>query len=119
MRNAMHELSAVVSILRIAEEESQRRGGVRVLAIHLKLGELAGFDQTALASAFLIAREGSAFAGTRLVVEEVPMTIFCPKCEREVRAVAPQLLQCADCGMPASDVVCGREFEVVALEVET
>lgn len=115
----MHELSAIVSILRIAEEESRRRGGVRVVAIHLKLGEFAGFDKTALASAFLIAREGSAFAGTQLVVEEVPMTIFCPKCERENHAVAPQLLQCADCGTPTSDVVCGREFEVVALEIET
>ena len=55
----MHELSIAMSILDLAGEEVERQGGGRVVAIHLRLGPLAGVVKTALCSAFELAREAS------------------------------------------------------------
>ena len=41
----MHELSIAMSILDVAEEEAERQGGARVVAVHLKLGPLSGVVQ--------------------------------------------------------------------------
>ena len=113
----MHELSIALSILEVAEEEAERRGGLRVAAIHLKLGPLSGVDGRALAAAHEIARETSSWPRSRLVIEEMPVTVDCPGCGglRPVADVAQ--MRCSACGAPATCVVGGRELEVVALEV--
>ena len=44
----MHELSIALSIVELAHEEAERRGGVRINAVHLKLGSLSGVVKEAL-----------------------------------------------------------------------
>lgn len=113
----MHELSIAMSLLDVAEEEADRRGGVRVEAFHLKLGPLAGVVKEALLSAFELASEQTRFAGSRLIVEEVPIVVFCSTCraERQVRSV--QELCCVACDTPAVQVIHGRELLLSALEL--
>jgi hydrogenase nickel incorporation protein HypA/HybF len=73
----------------------------------------------ALLSAYDLAREGTPFARTELVVEDVPLTAYCPACATG-RTVASVLdLCCPDCGAPTPEVLSGRELEVFALEVES
>jgi len=114
----MHELSIALSIVELAEEESERQGGAKVNAIHLKLGPLSGVVKAALESAFGLAVEGTAIDGARLAVEDVPIVAYCPKClaERTVRSM--QWLVCPVCESPFTEVIHGRELEVVALEIE-
>jgi hydrogenase nickel incorporation protein HypA/HybF len=113
----MHELSIALSLIDVAAEEAERRGG-RVVAVHLKLGPLAGVVKEALLSAYELAREGSPLAGAELRVEEVPVVAWCPVCAVEQTPAFPELY-CPTCGSPTPDVVRGRELEVVALEIET
>jgi len=113
----MHELSIALSILDVTEEEVERRGGAQVEAIHLKLGPLAGVVKEALISAFELAREATPFARSRLVIEEVPIAVFCPQCDAERPVRSMQDFCCAKCGTPASNVVHGRELELAALEL--
>ena len=47
----MHEVSIAMSIIELAQEESERRG-VQVSAVHLKLGALSGVVKEALLGAF-------------------------------------------------------------------
>lgn len=61
-----------MSIVEMAEEESDNRGGARVEAVHLKLGLLAGVVKAALLSSYEMACEGTVLQGSRLVVEETP-----------------------------------------------
>ena len=69
-------------------------------------------------SAYELAREGTPLEGSELVVEEVPITAFCPAC-RVARAIASaQDLRCPDCGAPTPEILTGRELDVVALEIE-
>lgn len=113
----MHELSIALSILEIAEEEAQRRGNAQVEAIHLKLGPLSGVVKEALLSAYQLATEQTQFADCRLVIEDVPILVYCSKCqaERPVRSV--QWFCCTECDTPASDVLHGRELQVSAMEL--
>lgn len=68
----MHELSIVMSILDLVEEEAERRGNPRVEAIHLRIGTLSGVVKEALLSAYELAAEQTPFAESKLVVEDVP-----------------------------------------------
>jgi hydrogenase nickel incorporation protein HypA/HybF len=114
----MHELSIAMSIVDLAEEEIERRGGVQVTAIHLKLGALSGVVKEALLSSYEMACEGTALQGSRLIIEEIAVKIFCPRCKAPRHLSSLQLFCCAECGTPASEVVQGKELEVVALEIE-
>jgi len=114
----MHELSIALSITDMAEEEAERNGGGRVVAVHLRLGPLSGVVKEALLSAYELAREGSAVETSQLVIEEVPLLIFCKICNAE-RKASIQEMCCSVCGAPPSRIVSGRELEVVALEIES
>ena len=61
-----------MSILDIAQEEAERRGNVRVEAIHLKIGALSGVVKEALLFAYEVAAEQTEFAKCRLVFEDAP-----------------------------------------------
>jgi len=114
----MHELSIAMSIVELAEEEAAQRGGARVDAIHLKLGALAGVVKKALLSSYELASEGTPLAGSRLVIEDVPVVVYCPSCTAERRSDALQWFRCPDCKGPVSEVLQGRELQVVALELQ-
>ena len=114
----MHELSIAMSIIELAEEESLKRGRVPVSAVHLRLGELAGVVKEALLGSFEMACEDAPLKGARLVIEDIPVRIFCRKCQSERPINSVQLFCCAECGTPSAEVVRGRELEVVALEIE-
>lgn len=112
----MHELSIALNILDVVSEEVDRHGG-RVTAIHLKLGPLSGVVCRALTAAFDLAREGTPHARSELIVEEVPVVLFCAVCHGERIPLSAQEFACPDCGTPSWDVVRGRELEVAALEI--
>ncbi|MCL4855601.1 MAG: hydrogenase maturation nickel metallochaperone HypA, partial [Bryobacteraceae bacterium] len=113
----MHELSIATSIVELAEEEAERRG-VRVVAVHLTLGQLSGVVSEALAGSYDIAAAGTPLEGSRLVITEAPVVIFCPACRERRTLPSVQLFQCPQCGTPTADVIEGRELQVTALEVE-
>ena len=113
----MHELSIALSILEVAEEEAQRRGGVQVEAIHLKIGPLSEVVKEALLSAYELAVEQTAFSACRLVIEEVPILVRCSSCNAERLVHSIQNFCCVECGTAASDVVTGRELQLSALEL--
>src|SRR5437763_4824789 len=113
----MHELSIAISILDVAADEAERRGGLSVVAIHLRLGPLSGVVKEALLGAFELSRETSPLGDCRLVIEEVPIVVFCPACEAERPVRSIQEICCGVCGTPTPRVVTGREMEISALEV--
>lgn len=102
----------------MAEEESERRGGAKVNAVHLKLGPLSGVVKAALESAFALACEGTILEGALLVVKEVPIVGYCPGCLAERTMTSMQWLACPECASPISELIHGRELEVSALEIE-
>jgi hydrogenase nickel incorporation protein HypA/HybF len=114
----MHELSIAMNIVEMAEEESQRRGGLHITAVHLRLGLLAGVVKDALLSSYEMACEDTSLKGSQLVVEEVPGVVYCPACDAQRHVRSSEWFCCSECGAIASEIVQGKELEVVSLEVE-
>jgi hydrogenase nickel incorporation protein HypA/HybF len=112
----MHELSIAMSIVEMAQEEAERRG-IQVCAVHLKLGRLSGVVKEALLSSYEMACYETPLAGSQLLIEEIPIVVFCPNCKAERPLSSMQLFCCSECGTPTADVVHGKELEVFALEV--
>jgi hydrogenase nickel incorporation protein HypA/HybF len=113
----VHELSVALSLIELAAEKAGEVGGGRIEAVHLRLGRLAGVAKDALAFSFDLASRGTPLEGARLVIEEVPVVVFCSECgaERELNEV--WLFRCPACGVLTPDVRHGRELELTALEV--
>jgi hydrogenase nickel incorporation protein HypA/HybF len=115
----VHELSIALSIIEGAEEEVLRQGGGHVCAVHLKLGPLSGVVSEALLFSYELACAGTSLEGSRLIIEEIPIRIYCALCAAEGEAVSLQCLHCARCGASACRVVKGDELELAALELQT
>ncbi len=114
----MHELSIALSIVDMAEEELERRGGAQITAIHLKVGALSGVVKEALESSYELACEGTPLQGSRIVIQEIPVVVFCSACQQQRALASVQLFRCPECGGPTAEIVQGKELEVVALEIE-
>ena len=113
----MHELSIALSLVDLACEEVGRQGG-RVCALHLKVGALSGVVPEALLASYEMACTDTPLAGSRLVIEEVPVIVFCPRCQAEQPLDGVQSFCCPVCGTPTAQVERGRELELVAMEIE-
>ena len=113
----MHELSIAMSILEIAQEEAEQRG-IKVGAVRVKLGALCGVVKDSLLFSYEVASADTPLKGSRLVVEEVPVAVFCSRCQAQRPVQSIQLLCCAECGAPTPEIVHGKELEVVALEIQ-
>jgi hydrogenase nickel incorporation protein HypA/HybF len=114
----MHELSIAMSIIDLAEEEIEKRGATQVNAVHLKLGLLSGVAKDALLSSYGLACEGTALAGSSLLIEEVPIVAYCDTCDAP-RPVSPvEWFVCPECRAPISRVLQGKELQVVGMEIQ-
>ena len=113
----MHELSIAIGIVDAALEESQRRG-LQVSAVHFRLGALSGVVKDALLFSYEVAVRDTALRGSRLIVEDVPVVVFCSQCQQRQALPSIQAFACPQCGAPTRDIVQGKELEVFALEVQ-
>ena len=113
----MHELSIAMGIVEAAVDEAQRRG-VTVSAVHLRLGALSGVVKDALMFSYEVACQDTTLQGSQLIVEDVPVIVYCSRCRKEQTPESVQLFQCPECGTPTMDIRQGKELEVFALEVQ-
>jgi hydrogenase nickel incorporation protein HypA/HybF len=114
----MHELSIAMSLVDLAQEEAEQRG-VQVNAVHLRLGALSGIVKESLIASYEMACFDTPLKASRLVIEEVPVVIFCTVCKVERQLSSIQLFCCSECGTPASEIIRGKELEVTALEIHS
>ncbi|MFS4106608.1 hydrogenase maturation nickel metallochaperone HypA [Streptomyces sp. PD-S100-1] len=114
----MHELSIASAIVERAGELALADGVETVSAVTVRVGELSGVVPDALDFAFEVAREGTALAGARLVVEQVPARAYCEACAAEFAVGMPPFFWCPHCDRPSRDLRTGRELEIVRVEPE-
>ena len=112
----MHELSIALNIVELAEEEAERREAI-VNAVHLELGQLSGVVADALLFSYEIACAGTRLEGSRLIITEIPIEVFCPACKAQKILSSMQWFCCPECGTPTPEVIHGKELNVTALEI--
>jgi hydrogenase nickel incorporation protein HypA/HybF len=112
----MHELSIAMSIVDMAQEEAERRD-VMIDAVYLELGSLSGVVADALLFSYEMACSGTRLEGSRLVIKEVPIEVYCPACKTQRHLSSMQWFCCPECGTPTSEIIHGKELVITALEV--
>lgn len=113
----MHELSIALSIIEGASEEALKRGGAQVHAVHLRLGALSGVVKDALLFSYEVACAGTPLEGSKLVIEDVPVVVYCRTCDAEQTLETIQRFCCPACGELTPDVIRGKQLELVGLEI--
>ena len=98
-------------------EVATREGAERVVAIHLRVGHLAGVDSLGLRTAAEIVLAGTVAEGARLELEEVPPAWWCLHCRREFPA-SEILGQCPACGHASRQMLRGHDLLLHAVELD-
>ncbi|MBL9147940.1 MAG: hydrogenase maturation nickel metallochaperone HypA [Phycisphaerae bacterium] len=112
----MHETSIASFLVEQASAAAEANGIRRVTKVTIRVGELSGVVQEALRFAWDIVTEATPCAGAALVIEDVPVTVRCPKEGTIKRLASPPRFRCPDCGEPTPELVTGRELELKSLE---
>jgi len=114
----MHELSLAHGIVEQAAEAARAAKAERVVAVHLKVGRLAGVEAGALLFCYEIASQGTLLEGSRLEIEDVPLVVWCAHCLVAVELDGVQSFRCPTCQTPCGEIRQGRELQIESLEVE-
>ena len=113
----VHEITVALSLLEGVQTTALQQGIDRVTAVHVRVGALSGVVRDALMFSWDVATAETIAEGSALRIEEIPLVVFCERCEDE-RAPRPGTgLVCPECGTPSPRIVRGREMQLVAMEV--
>jgi hydrogenase nickel incorporation protein HypA/HybF len=99
------------------QETARAQGIERVNAVMVRVGALSGIAPEALKFSWDVATAETIAEGSELRIEDIPLVIFCERCEAERAPAAGSGLVCPDCGTPSGRIVTGRELQLVAMEV--
>jgi len=113
----MHELSIAYNLVEIAAQAAHDAHAQRIESVHLRIGALSGVVPDALHFGYEVACAGTVLEGSKLIIEELPVVVYCPKCDATSTLANPQAFCCGLCGEPTAEIRQGRELEIVSLEV--
>jgi hydrogenase nickel incorporation protein HypA/HybF len=105
-----------MSIVDLAQAEAVNRNVV-IDVVYLELGALSGVVKEALLGSYEMACSGTPLEGSRLVIHEVPIEVYCAACKSQRVLSSMQWFCCPECGTPTSEVIHGKELAITALEV--
>ena len=113
----MHEMSIAKHLLEIATEKARENSAERITAITLRLGALSCVHKDALKFSFDVVAEGTLAEGAELNYIDVPVTIHCPACQRDVEIPGITGFRCPKCDTASADVRRGKEMDVDSIEL--
>jgi len=113
----MHEVSIALSLVEGVGERAVQCGAKHIDAVHVRIGAMAGVVKDSLLFAWDLVCSDTVASGSRLVIEEVPLVVYCPTCQNEQTLLGIPNFQCPVCGTPTPQIVRGRELQMVAMEI--
>ncbi|WP_097462002.1 hydrogenase maturation nickel metallochaperone HypA/HybF [Mangrovitalea sediminis] len=114
----MHEFSLCRALLGQLERLARDQGAAQVIRVTLRVGPLSGAEPKLLRDAFPLASEGSLAEGAELVIETVPVLVYCPACQTDSEA-SPNDLRCRRCGAADTQLRGGDELLLVSADLRT
>ncbi len=113
----MHEVTVALSLLEGIQTAASDKGVTRVCSVQIRVGALSGIVRDALLFSWDVVTAQTICEGSRLQIEEVPLVVFCERCERERKPRPGTGLLCPDCGTVSPKIVQGREMQLISMEV--
>jgi hydrogenase nickel incorporation protein HypA/HybF len=103
----MHEMSIVVSFVKMAEDFAIKNNAAKVVKVVLQLGEISGIESRYLHEFYPAVIEGTILEGSELVIETIEASVFCTNCATTYNPTKSDL-KCPACGSEKCDVIDGR-----------
>lgn len=112
----MHEVSIMQNTLDLAIAQAREHGGSKIDCLTLKIGQLSGVIPEALEFAFEVLIQGTIAANAQLEIETIPVVCYCQHCDCHFQPEA-YIYQCPNCQKISSDIVRGKELDLVSVVV--
>jgi hydrogenase nickel incorporation protein HypA/HybF len=116
-RLVVHELSVAQGLIELACEAAAKEGADRVTKLSARIGVLSGIVKECLLFSFDLAAEDTPCAGAVLDIDEVALTVMCPQCKTPQTLTDLYRFRCPVCASPTSEILTGRELDLVSVEV--
>jgi hydrogenase nickel incorporation protein HypA/HybF len=113
----MHELSLVMSIIEIAETETQKNNSNSIEEIELDIGELSGVEMTAFDFAWNQAIRSTLLENAQRKINHIPGEGKCLECD-SVFPLHNLYDACPVCNEHFISIQSGKEFRVKSLIVD-
>lgn len=113
---SMHELSIVLGIVEIAENQVKQHQSRRVEAIELEIGYLAGVEWEALEFAWEAATKHTVLENSQREVARIEGAAKCLECQRAF-PISSLFEPCPSCGSYFSEVTRGKELRIKSLTI--
>ena len=113
----MHELAICQALMTQIESIARYNHAVRVTAITVGMGPLAGVEEQLLKNAYPVASAGTVAADAELIVQLTPVCVRCSNCKKESTVPANHLV-CAHCGDWRTTLVSGDELLLIRVELD-
>jgi len=113
----LHELSLILNLLRILDEQAAAHHFEKVRAVRLEVGKLSCVEPEALQLSFEVARKGTIAEEATLHITRVPGRAWCDACEEEF-SVDTHFEPCPRCGAIGLWPSSGNDLRVAELEVD-
>ena len=115
----MHEMTIVSGILEAVAPVAREAGAERVVTVSLRIGDLREVVPEALDFAWeVLCEEDPLMEGCALAVEEVHPRSRCRACGEEFEHDRFHL-RCPACGSRETELLAGRELDIVSIEIES
>ena len=116
----MHELQVTERILEVALEHASRHEVTRIVAVHLRVGELSDLEDEWLQHYFNYLSRDTLAENAALAITRVPIVLRCEPCDLSFEVAKDQLgkAKCAQCGAERLDLVAGRGYLIEDMEVQ-
>ncbi len=112
----MHELSIAEALVRQIQDVLEKEHVSRASSVTVRVGALSGVNTPALDAAFPFACESAGLSTPDLIVEDVPVALFCRTCQTSSDAVLPFMV-CAHCDSTDVDVRAGHELMLKSVQL--
>lgn len=114
----MHELAICQGLLNQLDRIAADNHANRVEKIYLHIGPLSGVVPELLQTAFSIARANTVAEHAQLIIQSLPIKVYCNRCDSESDASANRLV-CAKCGNWQTELRSGDELLLQRVELQT
>lgn len=114
----MHELPVMNSIHKVVMKHAVANNVNKVVAVHLRVGEMSDLQDKWMQKYFDYLTKGSIAEGARLVIERTPVVMKCDSCgfSFEADLTRDTALACSQCKSEKCTMVSGKEYYIKNLE---
>ena len=113
----MHEMSLVERLFEILEETAAENRIGRITEVAVSLGAARQVIPETFRFAFEIRKRGTLAASAELLMETVPVQLFCRSCGA-VGESDPAVYLCPRCGSLDTEIIAGEEFLLKSFQGE-